>query len=367
MRVRCKKEELIKNVGAVQRAVSGRSTLPILNNILVDAKGEKVRLVATDLEIGIEALLPAVVQKEGIVTFPAKYFLEIVRHLPGEEVEIYLEKGTQIHIQSEKAHFTMSGLSAEEFPLLPEIKDGTTLKIGQKDLQETIEKTTFACSKDETTRPELSGVLLLISEDKIQAVATDGNRLALKELEWKGGTTAKQELLIPSRALDELLRILPDGEEELEIIVGNNQVDFQLSSKKLITRKIQNRFPNWEQVIPKEFQMTFLVETARLQEALDRCLLLARLVNNRVRLQGEGANFVLSTSVPEVGSVEEELSWTKGEGSIDMGFNVRFLIEGVRNIKTEHTFLGYTGKERPLVLRPSDEKGFLYLAMPLRT
>ena len=113
--------------------------------------------------------------------------------------------------------------------------------------------------------------------------------------------------------------------------------------------------------------MTFLVETARLQEALDRCLLLARLVNNRVRLQGEGANFVLSTSVPEVGSVEEELSWTKGEGSIDMGFNVRFLIEGVRNIKTEHTFLGYTGKERPLVLRPSDEKGFLYLAMPLRT
>ncbi len=367
MRVKCKKEDLIKNIGAVQRAVSGRSTLPILNNILIDVKGEKIRLVATDLEIGIEALLPAVVQKEGTITFPAKYLLEIVRRLSGEEVELYVEKGTQINIQSEKAHFTMNGLSAEEFPLLPEIKDGNKLRIGQKELQEIIERTTFACSKDETTRPELSGVLFLIAEDKIQAVATDGSRLALKELEWKSGIEAKQDVLIPSRALEELERILPDGEGDVEIIVGNNQVDFSLPSKKLVTRKIQNRFPNWEQVIPSEFQMTFLVETARLQEALDRCSLLARLVNNRVRLQGEGTSFVLSAAAPEVGSVEEELSWTKGEGEIDMGFNVRFLLDGIRNIKTEHAFLGYTGKERPLVIRPSDEKGFLYLAMPLRT
>jgi DNA polymerase-3 subunit beta len=365
MHVVCERENLIKNISAVQRAVSGRSTLPVLNNVLMEAKAQELRLLATDLEIAIESKFPAQVKEEGSITFPSKYLLDIVRRLPSEEVEIRLEKGTLIHIESGKVHFSISGLASDEFPLLPQIKDGTNINIKPKNLKELVEHSAFASSKDEVTRPELSGILLVIHPDKVQAVGTDGNRLALREVEESTGLKEKQEVLIPSRALEEYLRISAE-EEELEIVIGNNQMDFIMPTRKLTTRKIQSRFPNWEQVIPQSYEATFLVDTKKLQEALDRSYLLARLVANKVQLKGEGGVFRLLTIVPEVGSVEEEIEWAQGTANIELQFNARYLIEGLKGIETEYTFIGYTGRERPLVLRPSDEKGYLYLAMPLR-
>ncbi|MEI6530489.1 MAG: DNA polymerase III subunit beta [bacterium] len=367
MRAICKRETLIKNIGVVQRAVSSRSTLPILNNIFLETKDGRMRAVATDLEIGIETQFEANVLEEGTITVPAKYLLEIIRRLPSEEIEIAVEKGSQIHITSDKAHFTINGLPAEEFPALPEIKDGQKLPIAPKDLRRLIEETSFVCSKDETTRPELSGILLIVLPEKMQAVGTDGSRLALVEIEGPTGQSAKQEVLIPGRALEEVLRIMGEGDEEgMDVLVGPNQVEFHLPSKKLVTRKIQSKFPNWEVVIPKEFQMTFLVETKRLQDSLERCSLLARLVSHRLQLTSRENKILLKVTVPEVGSAEEELEWAQGTGDMDLSINCRYLIEGLRNIKTEHAFFGFTGKERPLVIKPSDEKGYLYLAMPLR-
>jgi len=365
MRVACEREILTKNISAVQRAISGRSTLPVLNNILMEAKDEQLRLLATDIELAIEAKFPVKVEEEGSITFPGKYFLEIIRRLPSGEVEMELEKGTIIHIKSGKTHFSISGLSSDEFPILSQIKDGAGVNIKPENLKALIEDTTFATSKDEVTRPELSGILLVLYPDKVQAVGTDGNRLALREIEEETGITSKQEVLLPSRALEEYLRISGD-EEELKIIIGQNQVDFIMPTKKLSTRKIQSKFPSWEQVIPQSYEATFLVDTKKFQEALDRCYLLARLIANKVHLKGEGGAFLLSTTVPEVGSVEEEVEWAQGTAKIELHFNVRYLLEGLRGIKTEYTFIGFTGKERPLVLRPSDEKGYLYLAMPLR-
>lgn len=365
MRVACEKEALTKNIGAVQRAISGRSTLPVLNNILMEAKGDHMRLMATDIEIAIEAKFPVRVEEEGSITFPGKYFLEIVKRLPSGEVEIELEKEAIIHVKSGKTHFSISGLSSEEFPVLSQVKEGTTIKIKPESLRSLVEDTVFATSKDEVTRPELSGILLIFHPEKIQAVGTDGNRLALKEVEEPTGVSSKQEVLLPSRALEEFLRI-GEGEEDLQILVGQNQVDFVMPTKKLSTRKIQSKFPSWEQVIPQNFEATFLVETKKFQEALDRCYLLARQIANKVYLKGQGGAFTLATTVPEVGSVEEEVEWVQGTANIELFFNVRYLLEGLKGVRTEYTFLGFTGKERPLVLKPSDEKGYLYLAMPLR-
>jgi DNA polymerase-3 subunit beta len=365
MRLRCERETLTKNIGAVQRAISGRSSLPVLSNILMEAKEEQLRLMATDIEIAIEARVPAKVEKEGSITVPAKYFLEIVRRLPSEEIEMELERGTVVHLKGGKAHFSISGLSSEDFPILSPIKEGTSINIKPESLRELIENTSFATSKDEVTRPELSGILLVCYPDKVQAVGTDGNRLALREIEEETGISSKMEVLLPSRALEEYLRISGE-EEDLKIIVGQNQVDFIMPTKKLSSRKIQSKFPNWEQVIPQNYEATFLVNTKKFQEALDRCYLLARLIANKVRLKGEGGVFLLSTAVPEVGSVEEEVEWAQGTSSIELQFNVRYLLEGLRGVKTEYAFIGFTGKERPLVLKPSDEKGYLYLAMPLR-
>ncbi|MCX5975138.1 MAG: DNA polymerase III subunit beta [Coprothermobacterota bacterium] len=339
MRAICKRETLIKNIGVVQRAVSSRSTLPILNNIFLETKDGRMRAVATDLEIGIETQFEVNVLEEGTITVPAKYLLEIIRRLPSEEIEIAVEKGSQIHITSDKAHFTISGLPAEEFPALPEIKDGQKLLIAPKDLRRLIEETSFVCSKDETTRPELSGILLIVLPEKMQAVGTDGSRLALVEIEGVTGQSAKQEVLIPGRALEEVLRIMGEGDGEgMDVLVGPNLVEFHLPSKKLVTRTIQSK----------------------------RCSLLARLVSHRLQLTSRETKILLKVTVPEVGSAEEELEWAQGTGDMDVSINCRYLIEGLRNIKTEHAFFGFTGKDRPIVIKPSDEKGYLYLAMPLR-
>ncbi|MCX5971080.1 MAG: DNA polymerase III subunit beta [Coprothermobacterota bacterium] len=368
MHIFCKRDALLKNVSIVQKAVSIRGSLPILSNILLEAKNAMLRVVATDLEIGIEASFEATVQEEGTITFPSKYLLEIIRRLPTGEVELFVEKGSQVNIKADKAHFTMSGLPADDFPLLPEIKEGQKLKIQRSILKTLIEETSFSCSKDEITRPELAGILLILSPGKIQAVATDGSRLALREVEATTAVEGRLEVLIPGRSLEELLRILEmDEENEVEVTLGNNQVEFRLPHRKLITRKIQSRFVNWEVVIPTQFEQTYLVDTKRFQESLDRCMLLARLVNNRILITSQGASVLLQAVVPEVGEVREELEWSQGSGSLSESFNVRYLLEGLHNIKTEYSYLAFAGKERPLVLRPSDEKGYLYLVMPLRS
>jgi DNA polymerase-3 subunit beta len=368
MHIQCKRELLLKNVSAVQKAVSNRGTLPILSNIFLEGKEGGMRVMATDLEIGIEANFEATIQDPGSITFPSKYLLEIIRRLPADEVEIYVERGTQVNIKAGKAHFTMSGLPADEFPSLPEIKEGQKLRVPKASLQKLIEETAFACSKDEITRPELAGILLIITPNKIQAVSTDGSRMALREMEIETQAESKLEILVPGRSLEELMRILEmDGEEAVDMMVGNNQVEFRMASRKLVTRKIQSRFVNWEVVIPTAFEQSFLLETKGFQESLDRCMLLAKLVNNRIQITSDGTTVLFQAVVPEVGEVREEMEWAKGSGALSESYNVRYLVEGVRNIHTEYTFLGFAGKERPLVLKPSDEKDYLYLVMPLRS
>ncbi len=361
MKIKLEKEQMVVGIQIVQNIVSSKATLPILSNMLLETRGNKVNLNTTDLDIGISCEIPVETVEEGAITIPAKRFSDIVRELPPGEIIITTKKNNQVDIEGSKCRFKLSGLPKEEFPKFPEFKDKEVIKIGQGLFKEMIRLTSFAVSHEES-RYVLNGILLEISADTIRLIATDGRRLAKIEKKLDAPLKKDVAVIIPLKAIQEIFRNLTD-EGNISFITGTNQVLFDINGTLIASRIIEGEFPNYNQVIPKPVTPKIKVDTSAFLSAIRRANLLSTPDFQAIKFEVFTDKLVISKTTPDVGESREEILAEYGGKEMIVGFNPQYLIDMLKNISAESIELELSGPDKAGVIRLGD---YLYLVLPMR-
>jgi DNA polymerase-3 subunit beta len=358
----CKKDILVKGVSTVQNAISVKTTLPILSNILLEATKDRLKIVGTDLDIGIITEIPAKTQAQGSITVPAKKFLDIIKELPDSPVTISVKKNNMMHIICENAQFKIMGIPKDDFPKLPEFKESDAIKIDQELFKTMLNMTSFAMSRDET-RYILNGVYVIIKKNSIQMVATDGRRLALMERSIDLPKNIDKKIVVPVKAVQELHRNLKD-EGELSLVLGNNQAMFNVGDCIIITRLIEGEFPNYEQVIPKESKDKVVVDREKFLLAAKRASLLTSQDSQAIKINLEKGKMVISKHSPDIGEAREEVGVKYSGSSFSIGFNPSYLIDALKSLGEQSVHFELQDAEKPGVIRTKDK--YIYVVLPMQ-
>lgn len=361
MKIKANKENLTQAIQAVQNIVSTKATLPILSNILVEAKQDKLHFNATDLDIGISCEIPVETIEEGAITIPAKRFNDIIKELPSGEILIHAKKNNQIDISGEHCRFKLNGLPKDEFPKFPEFKDKEVFQIKQKTLKTILKLTSFAVSHEES-RYVLNGVLFEIEGDILRVVATDGRRLAKYETPIVNPTNKKTSIIIPIKAIHEIYRNLKE-DNMVSFVFGMNQVLFDIDKVLIATRIIEGDFPNYNQVIPNPNKNQIKVNTQQLLSSIRRANLLSTPDFQAIKFEIFSNKMVISKNTPDVGESREEIPVDYSGEEMVIGFNPQFLIDFLKNIDSEDIKMEVLGADKPAVMRM---ESYLYLALPMR-
>lgn len=365
MKVSVLKENLAKALSTCGRVVSTRGSLEILSNVMLSTESGRLKISATNLEVGINYWLGAKVEKEGAITVPARLLTDIVSSLSSEKVELELEE-LNLHLNSDKDKLTIKGISVEEFPLIPSI-DTTSFKISSRVLRDALNLVNFAAALDEA-RPVLSGVYMNVDGDKLTLAATDSYRLAEKVIKLDKKVTDKYEIIIPARALIELARTLADFDEDIKVCINDNQILFAATEVEFTSRLIEGNFPNYKQIIPENNDTKAVVKASDLASILKVASLFARenanSVNIFVRAKGKIEVNATSSQIGDSSSVVEAVVDGK-DGEIS--FNSRYILDVLSNLKDENIEFEISGKLNPGVIRPEGSKDYTYIIMPLRS
>ena len=362
MKIECDKDTLLKGVSTTQNAISTRSTLPILSNILLETDKEKLVITGTDLDIGIVVELQVKVMATGSITIPAKKFLDIIKELPDSRITLSVRKNNMMHIVCENSQFKIMGIPKDDFPKLPEFKDRPSLTLEQSLLKTMLNMTAFAISRDET-RYILNGVYMLVKKNIIRMVATDGRRLALIERGIDLPKPMDKKVIIPVKTVQELQRNLKDV-GKVDIFFGENQVMFDFDGLLVISRLIEGEFPNYEQVIPKESTGKVVVDRERLLLATRRASLLTSQDSQGIKLDIEKGKLVISKQSPDIGEAREELDVEYSGPNFSIGFNPSYIIDVLKNMEEQSIGLELETPEKPGVIRTKDK--YVYVVLPMQ-
>jgi DNA polymerase III subunit beta len=364
MEIKVQKNELLKKITlGVNIAASKPSTLPILNNFLLETQKEgKLRIVATDMEVGISTLLPAEIVQGGSVTVPARKFFDIIKELPEGSVEINVTKNNTINIRSGRSNFKILGLDKEEYPKLPELSLEGAIELEQAVVKESLSLTSFAISSDET-RYVLNGVLICIQGHQIRFVATDGRRLAFYKKEIKQKNEKNLEMIIPAKTIHELLKLL-GWEGVVKIVSVQNKILFYFEDTLLVSSLIEGNFPNYDQVIPKEEKTQVKANREEFLQAVRRVSLLTSPEAPALKFDFIKNKILISAKTPNMGEAKEELSADfKGE-EITIGFNPGYFLDVLKNLSDENISISLTSPDKPGLIR--GREGYLYVIMPMQ-
>ena len=374
MKVTVLQENLARGLGIVSRAVSPRSTLPVLANILIASDEGRLRLSATNLELGITCWIAARVEEEGSTTVPARTFADLVNALPSDQVKLTLDISTQtLNVRGGTSTNDIKCIDAQEFPPMPvpDLKGAVQLNVG--DFKEMIQQVAFAASTDES-RPVLMGVLLQVENDKLTLAAADGFRLSVRKAVLSSPAPAPVTAIIPARALTELARVASDGEEPIYMVApkGRGQVVFRVKDVEVVSQLIDGTFPDYQQIIPRHYKSRTLVSTASLLKACKQAEIFAREGSNVARLNIRTANGEMQPSEVEISATSEETgkNETIVEATVDgsgvlIAFNVKFLREALEIIKSPNVALETSASNAPGVIRPVGNDDFLHVIMPM--
>ncbi|MDH3943149.1 MAG: DNA polymerase III subunit beta [Anaerolineae bacterium] len=373
MRVSVLQENIAHGLGIVGRAVSPRSTLPVLANVLVASDEGRLRLSATNLELGITCWIGAKIEEEGSTTVPARTFSDLVNTLPNGQVDMDLAVRTQnLNVRSDGSNTDIKCIDAQEFPPMSVPDMEGSLELDLRELKEMIQQVVFTASGDDA-RPVLTGVLVTVDENQIIMAAADGFRLSVRKAELANPVDKPFKAIIPARALSELARVAGESEEKVQVVMpaGRNQVIFRLKDIELTTQLIEGAFPEYQQIIPADHKTRTVISTAALLKASKQAEIFAREGSHIARLN------VTPGSSPEEGAVEvsaqseetgsnETLVEAKVEGDpILIAFNVRFLREVLDVIQTPNISLETSAATSPGVIRPMGEEDYLHVIMPM--
>lgn len=361
MKFKIQKEVLVNGIQIVHNIITTKAALPILSNILIEAQKENLKLTATDLDIGITCVIPVETQETGAITVPAKRFGEIVRELPEDAVEVSTKKNNLVVIETKMCQFKVLGLASEEFPKLPEFKDKEVLRLEQGVLKKLLNLTSFAVSFDEA-RYILNGILFTINKNTLTLVATDGKRLAIAEHKLQQGIERDVRIIVPIKTIQELNRNLQEG-GELSLILGNNQVLFDLGGVAMVSRLIEGEFPDYQQVIPPPSENKVVIDREAFLLGVKRAALLSTPDYQAVKLEVFKDKVVVSKSTPDVGESFEEIPAEYRGREIVIGFNPVYLTDVLKNLQEEKIGFELTDSDKAGVIRAT---GYVYIVLPMR-
>jgi DNA polymerase III subunit beta len=357
------REALLSGLQIVQNVVSTRTTLPILGNALLQAVDGKLIISTTDLDTGIRASVEAEISKGGATTLPARRLFSIIRELPAAELTLEVDSKQVATITSGASFFRIMGLPEEDFPPFPKGDGAKAFKIPQGVFRDMLKRTAYAISTDES-RYVLNGVLLSFKDNKLSLVATDGRRLALVEQDLEFPKGSEVEAILPTKAVQELQRILRD-EEPLNISFAENQVSFDLGNTFLYSKLIEGNYPNYKQVVPAEAKERIVLERELFLNAVRRVALLSSEKSNSVKLIFSKNNLDITANTPEVGEAKESLPISYKGKEFNIAFNPEFLMDPLKNIEADEIFFDFIDELSPGVIKY--KRPFLYVIMPMRT
>tara|TARA_R110002096_G_scaffold200639_13_gene384773 strand:- start:28073 stop:29170 length:1098 start_codon:yes stop_codon:yes gene_type:complete len=362
MKFKITKEKFMEGLSQVQHVVSTRTTLPILSNVLMEATDGEIRLTTTDLDVGVRGSVSADVEASGSTTLPARKLATIVRELPTSEIEFEVNENNIAHIHAGPSFFKILGLSEDEFPPLPDFEDAIVFNVEQKVLKEGLKKTSYAISTDET-RYVLNGIFCSFKDQQLTLVATDGRRLAMVDSDLEFPDSQEREIIVPTKAVNELQRLLADA-GEVKISVSDSQIAFELNGYLLTSKLIEGNYPNFRQVIPGETKHRVTMDRETLREIVHRVSLLTSDKSSSIKMHFTEDNIEVMANSPDVGEARESLPVSYKGDEMSIAFNPEFLMAPLRNLETDEVHLDLIDEMSPGVLRINEP--FLYVLMPMR-
>jgi DNA polymerase-3 subunit beta len=373
MKVTVLQESLARGLSIVSRAVSPRSTLPVLSNVLIASDEGRLRLSATNLELGITCWIGAKIEEEGSTTVPARTFVDLVGTLPQEQVSLNLAAATQtLNVRCGSSNTDIKCIDAQEFPPLPVPEMEGAILLNVADFKDMISQVIFAASLDEA-RPVLMGVLVTVEKDTITMAAADGFRLSVRKGTLSQTAPQPVSVIIPARALGELARVASDGNEIISMVMpkGRGQVVFRMKEVEVVSQLIDGTFPDYQQIIPRSYKSRTILSTPALLKACKQAEIFAREGSNVARLDIKSAGDLepgaveISAQSEETGSNETVVAATIEGIGLLIAFNVKYMREVLEVIKSPNVALETSAANAPGVVRPVGDDNFLHVIMPM--
>ena len=368
MKIVCEKEKIIKAINSVTKAVASKTTMPILEGILIQTNENEVKLTTYDLEIGIEYIIEAEVKEQGATVVNAIMFSEIIRKLPDTDINISINEQNLLVIECEGSLYKLATMNPEEFPELPQINVENSITIEQNTLKDMIRKTIFAVSTEEN-RPIFTGCLFEIKNNKLNVVAVDGFRLAWKS-KFLQTNSNDFTAVIPGRTLNEVNKIILDSFDNIKIGVAKNQALFEMENCKLVTRLLDGEFLNYSSVIPENWETRIRVNKNNLQNCFERVSLISASSIEKekkypVKVSVEIGKVTISCT-NQTGDAKEEMYLSTEGKNLEAGFNPKYFLDALRAIDDEEIFVDFGTSISPCIIRPVDDGDYIYMILPIR-
>jgi DNA polymerase-3 subunit beta len=364
MRFSVDKTEFQNALNIVQKGVTTKSTLPVLSGVLIKAEGNNITLQATDLELSIQYISEALVEEEGSVVVPAKLFVDIIKNMPDAAIHIYTE-GLQANIQCDNSSFSVKVLNYEDFPSFPKVDTDESLIVDFEDFSSMVKRVYRNVSHDES-RMILTGVLIEANESSLKMVATDSYRLAITEIQ-KENITSSFNAVIDGSFLNEIAS-LPQKEKDIEISASENQILITYGKITFINRRIEGSYPNYKQLLPSSYRTTAVIDREDLIQGVKRASILCT-KNSPMKFNISSAtqSLCLSVSTVDVGAVQETILCNIEGEDLDVAYNSAYFLDGLNVSKSKQVTLKLQEYPKPGIIESSDDEGFIYLIMPMRS
>lgn len=377
MKFNIMRDSLLEGLNDVMKAVSSKTTVPILTGLKLEVTQKGLYITGSDSDITIQTFIPTEengeqvlqIAETGSIVLQAKFFSEIIRKLPTNDVQIEVVNQFQTHIRSGKSEFSLIGLDASEYPLLPQVEEERQFFIPSDLLKSIIKETVFAVSTSES-RPVLTGVNWRVKNGELHCVATDSHRLDKRKTALKELPEEEYSVVIPGKSLNELNKILEETSLEVAIVMTQQQILFKAGNVLFYSRLLEGNYPDTSRLIPNEYKTTILVNGKSLLQAIDRASLLAREErNNVVRFSTKGEGFIeVSSHSPEIGNVEEQVQAESIEGEeLKISFSAKYMMDALKAIDGQDVKILFSGAMRPFVLKSIHDDSILQLILPVRT
>ena len=368
MKIICDKEKILKAINSVTKAVDSKTTMPILEGILIQTNDKEVILTTYDLEIGIEYIIEAEVEEQGATVVNATMFSEIIRKLPDTEIKIYLNDKNLLVIECEGSLYKLATMNPEEFPELPQINIENSIELEQNALKEMIRKTIFAVSTEEN-RPIFTGCLFEVVDNKLNLVAVDGFRLAWKT-KYLQTKVNNFSAVIPGRTLNEINKIILDNFDTIQIGIAKNQALFEMENCKIVTRLLDGEFLNYSNVIPSMWDTRIRVNKSNMQNCFERVSLISSSSIEKekkypVKVSIEIGKVTISCT-NQTGDAKEEMYVSTEGKNLEAGFNPKYFLDAFRAIDDEEVFIDFGTSISPCIIRPIDNGDYIYMILPIR-
>ena len=365
MNIICNRNDLLKAIGIVSKAVSTRTTMTILQDILLDAEGGELTLVGNDLDLGIQTRIEAVVRGEGTVCVNAKLFSEMIRRLPDEDVKLSTDDRSQMTIECGHSKFTISTMPGEDFPRLPEVEASQEILLDQVVLKNMIANTIFSIAAENSGRPVLTGELMDIRDGYLYIVAVDGFRISMQRTKIQSNENMK--VVIPGKAMNEIKNILESEEDSLiKISFTGKHALFSMNNTIVLTRLLEGTFLNYERNLAMEFKSRLTVNRRELLESVDRAALVSReSKNNPIRLDIQEDTLVI-TSNADKGTSHEEITIQMDGEPVEIAFNPKYYLEALKSIDDMDVEILYNSSLTPCIIQGLEGKDYQYFILPIR-